>query len=71
MRILLVNDDGFHAPGFEVLRKIAAELSDDVWAVAPATDQSGLSHSITLSHPCALPSMESAILVSRARQLIA
>ena len=51
MRILLVNDDGFHAPGFEVLRKIAAELSDDVWAVAPATDQSGLSHSITLSHP--------------------
>ncbi|MEP1442282.1 MAG: 5'/3'-nucleotidase SurE [Hyphomicrobiales bacterium] len=51
MRILLVNDDGFHAPGFEVLRKIAAELTDDVWAVAPATDQSGLSHSITLSHP--------------------
>lgn len=49
MRILLVNDDGFHAPGFEVLRKIAAELSNDVWAVAPEKDQSGQSHSISLS----------------------
>jgi len=54
LRILLVNDDGFHAPGFEVLRKIASELSEDVWAVAPASDQSGLSHSITLSHPLRL-----------------
>lgn len=33
------------------MRKVAAELSDDVWVVAPATDQSGLAHSLTLSHP--------------------
>lgn len=51
MRILLVNDDGFYAPGFGVLRQIAAELSDDVWAVAPESDQSGMGHSLTLSHP--------------------
>lgn len=51
MRILLVNDDGFHAAGFDILRKIAAELSTDVWCVAPETDQSGLAHSLTLSHP--------------------
>lgn len=51
MRILLVNDDGFHAHGFDILRKIAAELSDDVWAVAPESDQSGLAHSLTLGYP--------------------
>lgn len=54
MRILLVNDDGFYAEGFEVLRKIAAQLSDDVWCVAPESDQSGQAHSLTLSHPLRL-----------------
>ncbi|MGB7406141.1 MAG: 5'/3'-nucleotidase SurE, partial [Pacificimonas sp.] len=34
MRILLTNDDGYHAPGFAVLEQIARELSDDVWVVA-------------------------------------
>ena len=51
MRILLTNDDGIHAHGLKVLEEIARELSDDVWIVAPETDQSGLAHSITLSHP--------------------
>jgi len=51
LRILLVNDDGFYAPGFDVLRQIAAELADDIWCVAPESDQSGLAHSLTLSHP--------------------
>ena len=51
MRILLTNDDGIHARGLEVLREIAETLSDDVWTVAPETDQSGLAHSLTLSHP--------------------
>lgn len=51
MRILLVNDDGFHAKGFDVLRKIAADLSDDVWCVAPERDQSGQAHSLTLNQP--------------------
>ncbi|MDD9910631.1 MAG: 5'/3'-nucleotidase SurE [Ahrensia sp.] len=51
MRILLTNDDGIHARGLEVLQEIARTLSDDVWTVAPETDQSGLAHSLTLSHP--------------------
>lgn len=51
MRILITNDDGLNAPGLEVLEEIAAQLSDDVWTVAPETDQSGASHSLTLSDP--------------------
>ena len=51
MRILLTNDDGIHAPGFEVLEAIAAQLSDDVWAVAPAEEHSGAGHSLTLTRP--------------------
>ncbi len=51
MRILLTNDDGIHAHGLEVLEKIARQLSDDVWVVAPETDQSGVSHSLSLNDP--------------------
>lgn len=51
MRILLTNDDGINAPGFAVLERIAAQFSDDVWAVAPAEEQSGAGHSLTLSRP--------------------
>ncbi len=54
MRILLTNDDGIHAPGLAVLERIASELSDDVWVVAPETDQSGLSHSLSLNDPLRL-----------------
>ena len=51
MRILLTNDDGFHAEGFDALRSIAAELSDDVWVAAPEVEQSGASRALTLSQP--------------------
>ncbi len=51
MRILLTNDDGIHAPGLDILKKIADELSDDIWIVAPETNQSGVSHSLTLHDP--------------------
>jgi len=54
LRILLTNDDGIHAPGLEVLEDIAARLSEDVWVVAPETDQSGVSHSLTLHQPLRL-----------------
>lgn len=54
MRILLTNDDGYHAPGLAVLEEIAAELSDDVWIVAPAEEQSGAGHSLTLTTPVRL-----------------
>jgi len=51
MRILLTNDDGINAIGFGALQKIAAALSDEVWCVAPETDQSGTAHSLTLHEP--------------------
>jgi 5'-nucleotidase len=51
MRILLTNDDGIDSPGLKALRQIAGELSSDVWVVAPETNQSGASHSLTLHEP--------------------
>ena len=50
-RILLTNDDGYHAPGLEALEEIANALSDDVWIAAPDSEQSGASHSLTLHEP--------------------
>jgi len=54
MRILLTNDDGIHAPGLEVLEAIARELSNDVWVCAPAEENSGAGHSLTLHLPVRL-----------------
>lgn len=54
MRILVSNDDGIHAPGLAVCEAIARELSDDVWIVAPETDQSGVAHSLSLNDPLRL-----------------
>src|SRR4029079_3425426 len=51
MRVLITNDDGIEAPGLDVLEHIANEISKDVWVVAPETDQSGASHSLTLAEP--------------------
>ena len=51
MRILITNDDGIDAPGLHALREIAGQLSDDVWVVAPETNQSGASHSLTMHEP--------------------
>ena len=50
-RILLSNDDGIAAPGLKVLRRIAGQLSDDVWVCAPEVEQSGAGHSLTLRQP--------------------
>jgi 5'-nucleotidase len=51
MRILVTNDDGIHAPGLETLERIARTLSADVWVVAPAEEQSGAGHSLSLANP--------------------
>lgn len=51
LRILVSNDDGINAPGLKVLEKIAKTLSKDVWVVAPETEQSGVSHSLTMHEP--------------------
>ncbi len=54
LRILVSNDDGIHAPGLAVAEKIARTLSDDIWVVAPESEQSGASHSLTLTLPLRL-----------------
>jgi 5'-nucleotidase len=54
MRILITNDDGIHAPGLNACEQIARELSDEVWIVAPESDQSGVSHSLSLNDPLRL-----------------
>jgi len=48
--ILVSNDDGVNAPGICVLREALAPLGE-VWCVAPETEQSANSHSLTLSRP--------------------
>jgi 5'-nucleotidase len=53
-RVLVTNDDGIHSPGLAVAEKIARSLSDDVWVVAPENEQSGASHSLTLTSPLRL-----------------
>jgi len=50
MRILLSNDDGYFAPGLELLAsQLAAEA--EVTVVAPERDRSGASNSLTLDRP--------------------
>src|SRR5262245_36602191 len=54
MRILCTNDDGINAPGIGIIEDIARQISDDVWVVAPESDQSGVSHSLSLNDPLRL-----------------
>jgi 5'-nucleotidase len=58
MRILVTNDDGIHSPGLVVAENIARALSEDVWVVAPENEQSGASHSLTLSSPLRMRKMD-------------
>src|SRR5215470_8509144 len=50
-RILLSNDDGVESAGLARLEEIAAALSDDVWVVAPADEQSGASRKMSFTEP--------------------
>jgi len=58
VRILLTNDDGIQAKGLSVLRKIALELSDDVWVCAPDTEQSAASRGVSLHNPVKLKKLD-------------
>lgn len=49
-RILLTNDDGVDAPGLAVMLEIAHQISNDVWVVAPAANQSGTGHRFTFGY---------------------
>jgi 5'-nucleotidase len=50
-RVLISNDDGVHAPGLKLLERVARKLAKEVWVVAPETEQSAASHSLTLRRP--------------------
>lgn len=49
-RILVTNDDGYHAEGIVALEAVLGEIAD-VYVVAPESEMSGASHSLTLAHP--------------------
>ena len=49
-RILLTNDDGIHSDGLIKLEEALKEVGD-VYVVAPASEMSGASHSLTLARP--------------------
>lgn len=51
MRILLTNDDGYHARGLALLEKLARTISDDITVIAPADEQSGKGRSLSLTDP--------------------
>lgn len=50
-RVLLCNDDGIDAPGMSVMERLAEQVADEVWIVAPAMDRSGVSNSLSLREP--------------------
>lgn len=49
-RILVTNDDGIHSDGLKSLEEALLEVGD-VYVVAPSSEMSGASHSLTLSRP--------------------
>ncbi|HMF56835.1 MAG TPA: 5'/3'-nucleotidase SurE [Pyrinomonadaceae bacterium] len=49
-RILLTNDDGIHSDGLIKLEEALSEVGE-VYVVAPASEMSGASHSLTLARP--------------------
>jgi 5'-nucleotidase len=57
MHILLTNDDGVFAPGLRALRKELMKLGD-VTVAAPALEQSGVAHTITLLNPVVVKQVE-------------
>ena len=53
MRILITNDDGYDAPGLDVLRQVASEFGEVV-LVAPREEQSYMGHRVTTRQPLAV-----------------
>ncbi|MBD3297027.1 MAG: 5'/3'-nucleotidase SurE [candidate division Zixibacteria bacterium] len=60
LRILLSNDDGVNAPGLKAAAKELRTIGDLV-IVAPMSDQSGVSHSLTITRPLRIKKHDSKI----------
>ena len=56
MKFIVTNDDGFDAPGIEVLTRIVERLGSPV-VVAPAHPQSGVGHQVTARTPIRIESL--------------
>ena len=50
IRILITNDDGYHSEGIIALEEALREIGD-VFVIAPESEMSGASHSLTLARP--------------------
>ena len=50
VRILVTNDDGYHAEGIIALENALLDIAE-VYVVAPEAEMSGASHSLTLARP--------------------
>jgi len=57
-RILVTNDDGIHSAGLIKLEEALRDLGD-VYVVAPASEMSGASHSLTLARPLRIRQVDS------------
>lgn len=57
MNILIVNDDGVHAPGIKALRQALLPLGRVV-TIAPLQERSTTGHTLTLDHPLRLEEIE-------------
>src|SRR6266849_1810525 len=58
-RVLIINDDGIHATGILLLKKIVRQFTEDVWVVAPDEEKSGASHSISMNIPVRVREIDS------------
>ncbi len=58
MRILVTNDDGMNAPGLKVAEAIGEALGGEIWTIAPAQEQSGVSHALSYVRAMRIEQME-------------
>ncbi len=61
MKILLSNDDGFLAPGLNMLAKVLSEIAE-ITVVAPDRNRSGASNSLTLVNPLRVTTTENGFI---------
>lgn len=57
-RVLVSNDDGIQAHGLLRLESVLRPLVRELWVVAPETEQSAASHSLTMRRPLYLRQLE-------------
>ncbi|MBL8604002.1 MAG: 5'/3'-nucleotidase SurE [Myxococcales bacterium] len=59
--VVVTNDDGIHSPALHALARALAPLAE-VYIVAPETEQSSVSHAITLARPLRLRTLSPRVM---------